>query len=126
MLEVDQTLVLNTTGSTCDTMPRRPDDLNIPSITIANMLSTRTITRTVTNVSDKTETYVVSFVPPSGISMEITPNAFTIPMGGSVTLTIVLRVNSSPSGEYNFGRILLQGDKTHLVRMPVAVRIGNG
>ena len=107
-------------------MPRRPDDLNIPSITIANMLSTRTITRTVTNVSDKTETYVVSFVPPSGISMEITPNAFTIPMGGSVTLTIVLRVNSSPSGEYNFGRILLQGDKTHLVRMPVAVRIGNG
>ena len=83
MLEVDQTLVLNTTGSNCDAMPRRPDDLNIPSITIANMLSTRTITRTVTSVSDKTETYVVSVVPPSGISMEITPNAFTIPMGAN-------------------------------------------
>ena len=122
---VDQEQVLNATGSSCDTKEkqRRPVDLNSPSITISNMMNSKTIT----NVGGETETYTVSLVEPSGIAVEVTPNSFTIPIGGSVSLAIELRVvspASSFSAAYAYGSILLTGDQNHLVRMPLAIRIG--
>ena len=127
---VDQeTQVLNATGSSCDTKEkqRRPVDLNSPSITISNMMNSKTIMRTVTNVGGETETYTVSLVEPSGIAVEVTPNSFTIPTGGSASLAIELRVvspASSFSAAYTYGSILLTGNQNHLVRMPLAIRIG--
>jgi hypothetical protein len=128
---VDQeTQILNATGSACDTKEkqRRAVDLNSPSITISNMMNTKTIMRTVTNVGEGTETYTVSLVEPEGLAVEVIPNSFTIPTGGSVSLAIVLKVvspvsPSSSSDAYSYGSISLTGDQNHLVRMPLAVRI---
>ena len=99
LVDQQQTQILNATGSSCETKEkqRRAVDLNSPSITIANMMNTKTIMRTVTNVGEGTETYTVSLVEPSGIAMEVTPNSFTIPTGGSVSLAIELRVVSPAS-----------------------------
>lgn len=124
--EVDQTQVLNATGSNCNPKARLAADLNSPSITLSNLLDTRTITRTVTNVASNTETYTSSYVAPTGISMQVTPQSFTIEAGGSVALSVVLRVAAPSTGEYSFGVLILRGDQRHLVRIPLAIRAGNG
>lgn len=119
---MDQTQVLNVTGSSCSSKGRLAADLNLPSITLSSLMDTRTIIRTVTNVAENTETYTSSYEEPAGISMQVTPQSFTIEAGKSVALSVALRVNQSITGEYSFGSLLLSGDRRHLVRIPLAIR----
>ncbi|KAH7306262.1 hypothetical protein KP509_22G004300 [Ceratopteris richardii] len=123
--QMDQTQVLNVTGSSC-TKSKSAADLNSPSITISNLVAHRIITRTVTNVAAAIETYKVSYVEPEGIAMQVSPSLFTIQGGQSVTLSVTLKVAAPITGEYSFGSMLLSGDKGHAVRIPLAVRAGAG
>lgn len=123
---MDQTQVLNVTGSSCSTKGRQAADLNLPSITLSSLVDTRTIIRTVTNVAENTETYTLSYEEPASISVQVTPQSFTIEAGKSVALSVVLRIDAHITGEYSFGSLLLSGDQRHRVRIPLAIRARNG
>ncbi|XP_020256200.1 subtilisin-like protease SBT2.3 isoform X3 [Asparagus officinalis] len=112
-------VVLNYTGLSCNVSNMNGSDLNLPSITVAVLNQSRTITRTVTNIAND-EIYGVSWSPPYGVSVSITPKKFSIASGQMQNLTVVLNAtlnNSSPS----YGRVGLYGSKGHVLTFPLSV-----
>lgn len=55
--------------------------LNYPSISLGRMVGKQTVTRTVTNVSDKTSTYTSSVQAPPGYKVKVTPHEDADPSG---------------------------------------------
>lgn len=94
-----------------------PSNFNTPSITVAHLVGTRTITRTVTNVAEE-ETYVITARMGPAIAIEVSPPAMTIKPGSSQKLSVTLTVRSV-TGTYSFGEILMKGSRGHKVRIPV-------
>lgn len=119
--QMDQTQVLNVTGSGC-AKGISAADLNMPSITLSNLVAPRTVTRTVTNVAGTAENYTLSFVEPAGISMEASPQSIPVEAGRSAVFSVSFKVSAPITGEYSFGSLLLSSDKGHLVRIPLAIR----
>lgn len=112
-------VVLNYTGLSCNVSNMNGSDLNLPSITVAVLNQSRTITRTVTNIAND-EIYRVNWSPPYGVSVSITPKQFSIASGQMQNLTVVLNAtlnNSSPS----YGRVGLYGSKGHVLTFPLSV-----
>lgn len=112
-------VVLNYTGLNCGSSTMNATDINLPSITVAVLNQTRTIVRTVTNIAGD-ETYSVTWSPPYGVSVSVTPTRFSISSGQMQNLTFVLNAtlnNSSPS----FGRIGLYGNLGHMTMLPLSV-----
>ncbi|VFQ83349.1 unnamed protein product [Cuscuta campestris] len=114
-------VVLNYTGESCDpsTTNVTAIDLNLPSITIAQLNQSRVVQRTVTNVGDK-ESYVVRWTDPYGATVNVTPTRFSVDHGESVNLTVSINAemnNSNPS----FGRIRMFGNHRHVVNIPLSV-----
>lgn len=113
-------LLLNYTGSNCSASSTVSGaDLNLPSITVAVLNRSRTITRIVTNIAGD-EAYHVSFSAPFAVSLSVAPTQFSIAKGAKQNLTVSLTAtmnSSSPS----FGRIGLYGTGGHSVMIPLSV-----
>lgn len=105
----------------CDDVTMDASDLNYPSIAIGDLAGTQTVTRTVTNVSDTTETYVADVEAPEGITAVATPATFTVAPGESATYEIEIARTTAPLNEYTFGEIVLESD-SFSVRSPIAVQ----
>lgn len=103
--------------SHCNATHGKPTDLNTPSIAVAHLVGTQSITRTVTNVAG-TETYVISSKMSPAIAMEVSPSAMTLQPGASGKLTVTLTVRTL-TGLYGFGEILMKGSRGHMVRITV-------
>ncbi|CAD6335535.1 unnamed protein product [Miscanthus lutarioriparius] len=118
--DVNQSEVSNIAGSACNSNSkgRRPFDLNIPSIAISQLRGTVTLKRTVTSVSDETETYTIMTRMPPEVALEVTPPAVTVLPGASREVTVALTARSV-TGTYSFGEIAMKGDRGHLIRIPV-------
>lgn len=112
-------VVLNYTGTNCGATKVSGADLNLPSITIANLNQTRVIQRTVTNIGGN-ESYSVGWNAPYGVSVKVTPAHFFIASGEKQVLSVFLNstMNSSVT---SFGRIGLFGDKSHVVNIHLSV-----
>jgi subtilisin family serine protease len=95
--------------------------LNLPSITIANILGSQTVTRTVTNVSDTSSTYTASAVV-NGYNAEVTPASFTIAPGAKQTFSIKLSRISAPADTWAFGNLTWTDGNGHRVRSPISVK----
>lgn len=110
---------LNTTFQ-CPESPPKSNDLNYPSIAIANLSDTENITRTVTNVGGKSE-YTVSVDEPSGVSVSIHPNKLSFQTSGEkITFTVQFTLKKPLNQEYVFGSYTWN-DGVHKVRSPIAV-----
>ena len=96
-----------------------PSDFNVPSIAIADLAGSQTVTRTVTNVGPKS-TYSVSFSG-AGISASVSPSSFTLKTGESRTLQITVSNIGAALNSYTGGQ-LTWSDGTHNVRIPVVVK----
>ncbi|KAH9306824.1 hypothetical protein KI387_011228, partial [Taxus chinensis] len=116
---VDKGQVVNITSSTCGSKVGRPADLNTPSIAVSNLFGSQTLLRKVTNVARK-ETYKISSSMPPDVSLTIKPSVLIMEVGDTKSFSVTLS-SKLPTGSYSFGEILLQGDKGHRVRIPVAV-----
>jgi hypothetical protein len=119
--DVNQSEVSNIAGSACNSSSKgrqRPFDLNLPSIAISQLRGTVTVTRTVTSVSEETETYTIMTRMPPEVALEVTPPAVTVLPGASRELAVTLTARSV-TGTYSFGEIAMKGDRGHLVRIPV-------
>ena len=81
------------------------EDLNQPSIGIARLANTRTVTRRVTNVSDESQNFVASVSPPPGIQVTVVPSNLSLGAGESATFDVTLRYESGPLDLWRFGNL---------------------
>jgi subtilisin family serine protease len=97
-----------------------PSDLNVASFAIGSLAGTQTVERTVTNVSDVSETYEFSYSLP-GVDVVADPSSFTLAPWESATYTLTFTVTSAAPDAYVTGFVHWTGDQGHVVRSPVAV-----
>lgn len=112
-------VVLNYTGQNCKISTTAGADLNLPSITVAVLNQSRTVTRTVTNIAND-ETYSISWSAPFGVSVSVAPTQFFIAGGQKQNLTVVLNATMN-STSASFGRIGLYGSQGHKSTVPISV-----
>jgi hypothetical protein len=120
---VDPASVRDATGAACAQAPASwASDLNKPYITIANLVGSRTVTRTVTNVGSATENYQVSVdQAPPGVSITVNPISFTAKQGETVPLFITVKATTSTTNVFSFGSMSLKGSGGHYIHMPLAI-----
>ena len=96
-------------------------DLNTPSIGIAMLDGSKTVTRTVTNVGDQTATYTATTSGLVGIDVVVEPSTLTIEPGASASYTVTFTVEDGDVMTYLAGQ-LTWTDGTHRVRSPIVLR----
>ena len=95
--------------------------LNLPSVNAPVMPGKVTTTRTVTNVTGRSQTYQVQVDSPAGSKITVSPNRFTVQPGKSAKLTITI-TSTANDGEQRFGEIRLVPQRSGLPtqHLPVA------
>ena len=107
----------------CDTVGSAdPSDLNYPSIAVGDLPGTKTITRTVKNVSSKASVYVGSVQATAGFKVKVTPSTISVPAGRSATFTVAFTRTSAAYGKWAFGALTWTDLRGHRVRSPIAVK----
>ena len=96
-------------------------NLNYPSIAVSELPGAKTVTRTVTNVSDETNTYRAQVDGPRGYDVTVTPDRITLAPGDSATFEVAFVNGNAPIGEWRFGS-LSWVDGRNRVRSPIAVK----
>ena len=115
-------MVQNTTGVACDSglLTGQGSDLNLPSITIANLTANRIVPRKVLNIASASETYKVNIVEPKGVAITVDPIIFTIAPNSTQELSISINPTET-SKSPRFGHLLLSGSNGHIAHVPVSI-----
>ena len=97
-------------------------DLNLPSIGIAELVGSQTITRTVTSVEKGVRWYWAEVDAPAGIHVEVSPRILRLREGESASYQVTFTTTGDAAlGEWAFGALSWsQGFRK--VRSPIAVR----
>ncbi|KAK3127517.1 hypothetical protein QOZ80_7AG0574470 [Eleusine coracana subsp. coracana] len=111
------------------TLPGGPADLNYPSFVVIfdNRTNIHTLTRTVTVVSGKAETYKISYVVPERVKVSITPTTLVFKKPNerkSYTAKFRSLEGNVTTDGWDFGHISWE-NKEHVVRSPVAFQWKN-
>ncbi|MEV0646902.1 S8 family peptidase [Phytomonospora sp. NPDC050363] len=101
-----------------------PTQLNYPSIAIGNFVRAETVTRTVTNVSDKTSTYFATTDAPEGTKLTVSPQSLTLRPGQSASFKVTVTRTTAALGAYTEGSYTWRDLRGHSVRSPVVVKPG--
>ena len=96
-------------------------ELNLPSITRANVFGVGTFTRTLTNRGSNTVTYTSSATVP-GWTLTTSPASLTIAPGASASYTATLTRTTATVETWAYGQLLWTGDGGKVVRSPVQVK----
>jgi subtilisin family serine protease len=98
-------------------------ELNLPSIGLREYDGTKPVvlTRKLTNVGSKRETYHASTSGLEGMQVSVAPATVRVAPGETASVTITLRRGSAPWDRYVTGAITWRGT-AHQVRIPVAAR----
>jgi len=109
-------------GSTVSENALAASDLNLPSIAVSNLVGSTTVTRRVTNVSGKTETFHAAIDPIKGVTATVKPSeARTLASGESARIAVTFEANAEASpGTYTQGALTLTG-LTRQVVIPIVV-----
>lgn len=113
---------LGVSGANCAGGQIAGYNLNLPSISVGNVLGSTVVTRKVTNVGAEAETYAATSTVP-GFSVAVSPASLTVAPGASATFTVTLTRTNSAFNTWQFGSLTLAGSK-HTVRIPVVARSG--
>ena len=95
-------------------------NLNLASLTAANVLGTLSMTRTVTNVGNTTATYNATASLP-GFNVSVQPATLVLAAGAKASFTVKLTRTSAPLDTWAYG-VLNWKDGTHVVRSPLTAR----
>jgi len=98
----------------------QPYNLNLPSLTTANVLGKFTFTRTVTNVSDRASIYTAQAAI-SGFTATVSPTTLSLNPGESKPFTVTLSRTTAAKNVYQYGS-LVWSDGTHTVRSPLTAK----
>lgn len=106
----------------CTDVDMDPSDFNSPSIAIGDLVGTRTVTRTVTNVTGAAATYTAEVSAPRGMEVTVSPSTLTVPAGGSASFEVTLTQLDRPYSRdgYLFGSLTWVNGDTR-VRSTIAV-----
>lgn len=97
-----------------------PSDLNYPSISVAQLAGTQTVTRTVT-ATGAGGTFTAAVDAPSGTTVTVSPSTITVPAGGSATFEVTISYDGAAIDEWTFGAVTWTGPGED-VRSPIAVK----
>jgi subtilisin family serine protease len=97
-------------------------NLNLPSITLSNVLGNISVARSVTNVGTTAATYTSQASVP-GYTTVVTPASLSLNPGQIGTFTVKLTRNGAEENVWQYGA-LTWSDGTHIVRIPVTARSG--
>ena len=95
-----------------------PSDLNLPSIGVASLVGSETVTRTVREITGGP--WTAAYTGLAGYSVTL-PAVFNPASGGYHTFNITFNNVSAPIGTWVFGEVTFT-DGTHMVQVPVALR----
>jgi subtilisin family serine protease len=96
-------------------------DLNQPSIGLARLTNTETVSRRVTNVSDESQTFVASVTAPPGIQVAVTPSSLSLGPGQSASFNVRFTYESGPLDLWRFGSLTWTSND-HSVYSTIAVK----
>ncbi|KAL9860781.1 Subtilisin-like protease SBT2.4 [Arabidopsis thaliana] len=113
--------IRDATGVLCTTTLSHPANLNHPSVTISALKESLVVRRSFQNVSNKTETYLGSVLPPNGTTVRLTPTWFTVPPQKTQDLDIEFNV-TQVLNKFTFGEVVLTGSLNHIIRIPLSVK----
>jgi subtilisin family serine protease len=105
-------------------IPTEAENLNYPSIGVASVPGTRTITRTVTSVakaSSAPRVFTAQVDAPAGYTVTVTPNRIRLLPGQSATFEVRFDNVSAPLDEWRFGSLNWKSG-AYDVRSPLAVK----
>ncbi len=105
-------------------VPTDPSDLNVPSIGIAGIPGSQTVTRTVTSVAKDRgwRTYDVSVDAPAGFSVTVSPTTIRLKPGMSASYEVTVTNVSAPAGEWRHGSLTWSDRTGHYdVYSPISV-----
>lgn len=97
-------------------------NLNLPSITIANVLGTQTVSRSVTNVGASAATYTAA-ASMSGYGVSVAPSTLTLAPGETKSFNVTLTRAGAADNVWQYGA-LVWSDGVHNVRSPITARSG--
>lgn len=97
-----------------------PYNLNLASITAADVLGTLTLKRTVTNVGESSATYASTATLP-GFTVQVVPPTLTLAPGEKGSFTVKLTRTSAVPNTWSYGQ-LVWSDGTTNVRSPLTAR----
>jgi subtilisin family serine protease len=96
-------------------------NLNLASLTAANVLGSLTMTRTVTNVGTVGATYNLAQAEVPGYAVVVTPSVLTLAPGGKAGFSVKLTRTTAPLATWAYGS-LVWSDGVHTVRSPLTAR----
>ncbi|TFW16878.1 S8 family peptidase [Duganella callida] len=96
--------------------------LNLPSITLNNVLGSITVSRSVTNVSGEAESYAIAPTL-SGYTVSASPATLAVGPGETKSFSVTLTRGSAPDNVWQYGDVTLSSSK-HVVRIPLTARSG--
>ena len=125
---LDPGLVFDVTAEEYNALQEGLDDdnyeassFNLPSITVAELASTRTVTRRVTNVDDETGTYSAAVTAPPGMRVEVVPSSLSLAPGQSTSFDVMLSYESGPLDLWRYGSIEWQSNDIRVYN-PIVVK----
>lgn len=95
-------------------------NLNLPSISVPNVLGAVDVVRTVTNVTNTPGTYTAN-INVAGFTASVSPSTLTIPAGESRSFTVRLVRGTAPAQTWQYGTLTWTGEG-RTVRSPVVAR----
>ena len=99
--------------------------LNLASLTHANVVGIGTLTRTLSNKGNAAVTYNASASLP-GFTVTVSPSTLTIPAGGSATYTVTMtRTPAAPIEQWAFGNVTWSGAGLPTLRSPLTAKPSN-
>ncbi len=108
-------------GTPVSRHPAPAPDLNLPSITLGALTGETTVTRRVTNLSGRTETYTPDVTGLSGLDVTVRPRQLTLSSGESARFRVTFDAGRAAPATYLKGAITWTGLE-HQLRLPVAVQ----
>ena len=100
--------------------PTEAVDLNLPTIALSTLVSSRTVRRQVTNVGAASQ-YRVEIDAPPGIDVAVNPAVLSLGAGETATFEAQFSAAGAELTEWSFGA-LSWVDGSHVVRSPIAMR----
>ncbi|GGQ47722.1 S8 family serine peptidase [Couchioplanes azureus] len=119
--EFDKLAAGRTAGACAPGERIEPSDLNYPSIAVGSLGRSRTVTRTVTNVSGDESVYTAAVQAPAGTSVTVAPDRLTLRPGASATFTVRIDRSTAPGAGFAHGAVTWSDSTGHVVRSPLTV-----